>query len=134
MKYELLLLFITLLTTKKLAAETIVDVTAASATCLAKSPSKAKDCNNAISDTVKDSDHYCCFVEFKFKDKPSLGDQEGKFCTFIDKTAYDKVKESVDEIKDAAKKAGNEYKKYKVKCKSAYLKMGVITLILALLL
>ena len=134
MKYELLLLFIVLLTTQTLAATTIVDTTSAGVACTGKSPSKKKDCNNAISDTVKDADYYCCFVEYKFENKPSVGDQEGKYCVFYDKTLYDKVKDTVDELKDDAEKAGNKFKKLKIKCQSAYLKMGVITLILALLL
>ena len=135
MKYEILLLFIALLTTKTLAAATATEIAAATIDCNAKtSPSKAKDCNNAISDTVKDSNYYCCFIEYKFKEKPSYGDQEGKSCSFFTKEAYDKVKETVDETKDAAEKNGNKLKKYNIKCKSAYLKMGIITLILALLL
>ena len=134
MKYELLLLFIALLTTQTLAAATAADIATASAACLAKKPSKKKDCNNAISDTVKDSDYYCCFIEYKYENKPSVMDQEGKLCTFIGKDDYEKVKEYVDTTKDEAEKAGNKLKKYNVKCQSAYLKMGVITLILALLL
>ena len=134
MKYELLLLFIALLSGQTLAAANSADITTAKVDCYAKSPSKAKDCNNAISDTVKDSNYYCCFLEYKYDKKPEGMAQEGKSCVFYDKDEYDKVKDTVDTSKKAAEAANNKLKKLKIKCQSAYLKIGVITLIFALLL
>ena len=94
------------------------------------SPSK-KDCNNLNADL--NPDYFCCFVEYKYKNKPSTGDQEGKYCSPIAKAQYDDIKNFVKTAKETSKSLGYEMSKYKINCQSAFLKIGLASLVTYLL-
>ena len=113
-----------------------VPTLAQTAQCASKSPSKKKDCNDIYDDDLQKAGYHCCYVYQKYKNEIS-GQKEFKTCTPIDKEYYDSIGDNWDTIKktaeDAAKQLGNELKKYKIQCKSSFLKIGLIGLVTALL-
>ena len=94
-------------------------------------PSDTKDCTSKNSDT--EPDKYCCLAEIKLKKKPDTGDQEGKYCDAITKDVYDNIKEYVKTQKEYYKSMNLELSKYKIHCQSAFLKIGLVSLIIGLL-
>ena len=126
MKIEFLVFCLLLLTINCSSSEVIAKCTAAA------SSTKKKDCTSINTDS--DPDYYCCFYEYKYKNDPPSGvSKEGKGCTLITKSSYNNIKNEVDTTKETSKKAGYEYSKYKINCQSAFLKIGLVSLIIGLL-
>ena len=104
--------------------------------CQTKSPSKKKDCNEIYGDDLQDAGYHCCYVYIKYKNEVA-GKKEFKSCLSADKTFYDSIGKDWDSLKkdaeDAAKALGTELKKYQIKCKSSFLKIGFVGLVAALL-
>ena len=91
-----------------------------------KNPTETKDCTSVNSDS--EPDKYCCLVEAK------SGSTEGKFCDAITKAEYDKIKDYVKSEKERYKTEDNiEFSEFKIHCQSAFLKIGLVSLIIGLL-
>ena len=114
--------------------------------CETTKPSKKEDCFSVLNTTVQeDFKIYCCYLEYKLKNKPSDDDepQEFKGCDKFDKDEYEDLDSWEESAKAELKKDNNELVSFSVYCdekhsatgssSSVSLKFGLISLFAALL-
>ena len=107
--------------------------------CEGASPKSKTDCFGYFNATIqKDYEWYCCYMEYKLKNKPSSGagyTQEFKGCNKFDKDDYEDINAWKESIKAEVKKDNNnEVETFEVVCdSSSFLKFGLVSLFAALL-
>ena len=90
-------------------------------TCTAGGGSSTYDCVNKLGDDDRNAGYYCCYEKAK-KDGVEKSD-----CVFLIEEQYKEIKDYIGSIKDQG------YKDVSVDCKSYYLQLGVLSLLLILL-
>ena len=116
------------------------------ALCRSTKPSKKEDCFSLFNTSVQEEfEMYCCYQEYKLKNKPSDDDnpQEFKGCQKFDKEEYENIDAYIEKGKADVKKDNNEIESFTVYCdekhsstassSSVSLKFGLIGLFAALL-
>jgi hypothetical protein len=83
------------------------------------SADKAKDCKDLA---TSDAEDYCCYAKGKDENKQSLSR-----CVTITKENYNKIKDYIKSLEDKG------YEVKKLDCKSSYLELSVLSIILLLL-
>ena len=89
--------------------------------CITGGGSSTYECVNKFGDDDRNAGYYCCYAKAK-KD----GVQKSE-CVFLLEEQYDEIKDYIGSIKDQG------YKDVSVECKSYYLQLGVLSLLLILL-
>ena len=102
------------------------------------SPKNKGDCFSIFNTTVqKEFEMYCCYMEYKVKNEPSAGAEyvkEFKGCEKFDKDEYDDLDTFKENAKADVKKDNNELLEMEIVCdSSAFLKLGLVSLLAALL-
>ena len=89
--------------------------------CEGASATTVSECNEKISQELKNSDYHCCLQQGK-KDgvKKSM-------CTYLTDEAYKDIKDHIGDLEDAG------YEDASIDCKSYYLQLGILSLLLFLL-
>lgn len=82
-----------------------------------KNPSKKSDCNGKLSSTEQNKYSHCCYVD----------NDEGKACVALKKDEFDSLEQNIKEAKDKGEKVGT------IECNSSYLKIGLLSLLFAVL-
>ena len=89
--------------------------------CKGVSASSVNECVDRISQSYKNSGYHCCLEQ---------GKKNGvlkSICSYLTEEKYDNIKDYIGDIKDAG------YKDVSVDCKSYYLQIGILSLLLFLL-
>ena len=88
-----------------------------------------KDCQAATFDNT--TYYRCCFIDSKAK----MGGKEinTKVCGEVNKDEYDNIKKKIEDLEKHMKDTGFESPKVSVNCKSNYIFLSIISLILFLL-
>ena len=84
--------------------------------------SSTYECVNKFGDDDRNAGYYCCYEKAKNKEGREVSD-----CVFLLDDQYDDMKNYIGSIKDQG------YKDVSVDCKSYYLQLGVLSLLLILL-
>ena len=113
--------------------------------CTRSDPENQEDCFGIFNETVQETyKMYCCYNEYKFKNKPSDEDDSQEFigCDKIDKEEYDDLDAWFETLKANAKADNNEFVEFYYYCNkdkiinfnsSTFLKLGLISLFAVLL-
>jgi len=91
------------------------------AACEEIGASSVNECVDKISQSYKNSGYHCCLQKGK------KGDNTKTICRYLTEDEYDNIKDYIGDIKDAG------YKDVSVDCKSYYLQIGILSLLLFLL-
>jgi hypothetical protein len=92
-----------------------------SSNCEDVSASTVDECNSKISDALKQSGYHCCFV------KGRKNHVENSICKYLTEEEYDDIKNYKGFLEDSG------YQDVSVDCKSYYLQIGILSLLLFLL-
>ena len=89
--------------------------------CEEVTASTVDECNGKISDALKKSGYHCCLLVGK------KNGVEKSMCTYLTEEDYDNIKDYIGDVKDSG------YGDVSVDCKSYYLQIGILSLLLFLL-
>ena len=89
--------------------------------CEEQGASSVDECRGKISDALKNSGYHCCLQKGK---KDGV---EKTMCRYLTEEEYDEIKDYIGDIEDSG------FKDVKVDCKSYYLQLGILSLLLFLL-
>ncbi len=83
-----------------------------------KNPSSKKDCNGKLSSNDKEKKYtHCCFLE----------NDGQKACLSFTQKEFDDIEKNMKEAKDKGEKVGS------IECNSSYIKIGLLSLLFAVL-
>ena len=92
-----------------------------SSACEGASASTVDECKGKISDSLKNSGYHCCLQKGK------SGGVEKTMCKYLTEEVYDNIKDYIGDIEDSG------FDDVSVDCKSYYLQIGILSLLLFLL-
>ena len=91
--------------------------------------SKCHDFNNGTYPDI-----HCCHIEYEYRRYYPEGDQK-KFagCTALTYNEYRNLRDKIKAYKKDMERSGYELNYYRIDCQSAFLKIGLVSLIIGLL-
>ena len=89
--------------------------------CEGATASTVDECRGKISDALKNSGYHCCLLVGK------KNDVENSICKYLTEEDYDNIKDYIGYVEDSG------YDDVSVDCKSYYLQIGILSLLLFLL-